>query len=117
MTKLLTTTAMLLALAAPAPVHAMSVMLAATGPYNYHCDVFTKGKPAQREQALAFAQGYVAGLNMELDTELQINLQTRWRELNGYVVRKCTDKSNPYLYRRFVGDFAYEAFEEMRKSK
>jgi hypothetical protein len=36
-------------------------------------------------------------------------------ELNAYIVRKCTDKSNPYLYRRFVGDFVDEALDEMRK--
>jgi hypothetical protein len=36
-------------------------------------------------------------LNMNLDVDSQVNLQERWRELNAYIVRKCTDKSNPYL--------------------
>jgi len=95
---------------------AMSVMTNATGPYNYTCEDFAKAKPAQRELALAFAQGYFAALNMNLDVETQINLQERWRELNAYIVRMCTDKSNPYLYRRFVGDFVNEALDEMRKA-
>jgi hypothetical protein len=99
------------------PAHAMSVMVNATGPYNYTCDEFTKARPAQRAQALAFAQGYFAARNMELAVDSQVNLRERWRELNAYIVRKCTDKSNPYLYRRFVGDFAYEALDEMRESK
>jgi len=96
--------------------HAMSVMTNATGPYNYSCDEFAKAKPAERALALAFAQGYFAALNMNLDVDSQVNLQERWRELNAYIVRKCTDKSNPYLYRRFVGDFVEEALDEMRKS-
>jgi hypothetical protein len=95
--------------------HAMSVMTNATGPYNYTCDDFAKAKPAERALALAFAQGYFAALNMNLDVDSQVNLQERWRELNAYIVRKCTDKSNPYLYRRFVGDFVDEALDEMRK--
>jgi hypothetical protein len=96
--------------------HPMSVMTNATGPYNYSCDEFAKAKPAERALALAFAQGYFAALNMNLDVDSQVNLQERWRELNAYIVRKCTDKSNPYLYRRFVGDFVDEALDEMRKS-
>jgi hypothetical protein len=94
---------------------AMSVMTNATGPYNLTCDDFAKAKPAERELALAFAQGYFAAVNMNLDVDSQVNLQERWRELNSYIVRKCTDKSNPYLYRRFVGDFVNEALDEMRK--
>jgi hypothetical protein len=94
---------------------AMSVMTNATGPYNLTCDDFAKAKPAERAQALAFAQGYFASLNMDRDIDDQVNLQSRWRELNAFVVPFCTDKSNPYLYRRFVGDAAYEAFDEMRK--
>ena len=96
---------------------AMSVMTNAIGPYNYTCDEFAKAKPAERELALAFAQGYFAALNMNLDVESEVNLQERWRELNSFIVRKCTDKSNPYLYRRFVGDFVNEALDEMRKSR
>ena len=80
-----------------------------------YCRSRASTKPAQRELALAFAQGYFAALNMSLDVELQVNLQERWRELNAYIVRKCTDKSDPYLYRRFVGDFFNEALDEMRK--
>jgi hypothetical protein len=95
--------------------HAMSVMTNATGPYNYSCDEFAKAKPAERALALAFAQGYFAALNMNLDVDSQVNLQERWRELNAYIVRMCTDKSDPYLYRRFVGDFVNEALDEMRK--
>ena len=97
--------------------HAMSVMTNATGPYNYTCDAFAKAKPAERALALAFAQGYFAALNMKLDVDSQVNLQERWRELNAYIVRKCTDKSNPYLYRHFVGDFVDEALDEMRKPR
>jgi hypothetical protein len=101
---------------APTTALAMSVMTNATGPYNYTCDDFAKAKPAERELALAFAQGYFAALNMNLDVDSQVNLQERWRELNAYIARECTDKSNPYLYRRFVGDFVNEALDEMRKS-
>jgi hypothetical protein len=96
--------------------HAMSVMTNATGPYNYSCDELAKAKPAERALALAFAQGYFAALNMNLDVDTQVNLQERWRELNAFIVRKCTDKSDLYLYRRFVGDFVDEALDEMRKS-
>jgi hypothetical protein len=52
---------------------------------------------------------------MNGDIESQVNLQERWRELNAYIVRKCTDKSDPNLYRRFVGDFVGEALDEMKK--
>ena len=93
----------------------MSVMTNATGPYNYTCEEVAKAKPAERKLALAFAQGYFAALNMNLDVDSQVNLQERWRELNSYIERKCTDKSNPYLDRRFVGDFVNEALDEMRK--
>jgi hypothetical protein len=96
---------------------AMSVMTNATGPYNYTCDEFAKAKQAERALALAFAQGYFAALYMNLDVDSQVNLQERWRELNAYIVRKCTDKSNPYLYRLFVGDFVEEALDEMRKPR
>ena len=95
---------------------AMSVMTNATGPYNHTCENFADAKPAERELALAFAQGYFAALNMNLEVDSQVNLQERWQDLNAYIVRKCTDKSDPYLYRRFVGDFVGEALEEMRKS-
>ena len=61
---------------------AMSVMTNATGPYNYTCEDFAAAKPAQRDLALAFAQGYFAALNMNLEVESQVNLQERWRELN-----------------------------------
>ena len=47
----------------------MSVMTNATGPYNYTCDEFAKAKPAERALALAFAQGYFAALNMNLDVD------------------------------------------------
>jgi hypothetical protein len=94
--------------------HAMSAMTNATGPYNYSCDEFAKATRTERALALAFAQGYFAALNMNLDGDSQVNLRERWRELNAYIVRKCTDKSNPYLYRRFVGDFVAEALDEMR---
>jgi hypothetical protein len=113
MLKVLMTVACLIALTGNAS--AMSVMTNATGPYNYTCDEFAKAKPAERALALAFAQGYFAALNMNLDVDAQVNLQERWRELNAYIVRKCTDKSNPYLYRRFVGDFVDEALDEMSK--
>jgi hypothetical protein len=115
MLKVLMTVAYLIALTGNAS--AMSVMTNATGPYNYTCDEFAKAKPAERALALAFAQGYFAALNMNLDVDAQVNLQERWRELNAYIVRKCTDKSNPYLYRRFVGDFVDEALDEMSKRK
>jgi hypothetical protein len=81
------------------------------------CDDFAKAKPAKRAVALAFAQGYFAAKNMELDVNSQVNLQERWRELNAYIVRHCTDKTDPYLYRRFVGDFVDEALDAMRKTK
>jgi hypothetical protein len=61
---------------------AMSVMTNATGPYNYTCEDFAAAKPAQRDLALAFAQGYFTALNMNLEVESQVNLQERWRELN-----------------------------------
>ena len=115
MLKVSMTIACLMALTGNA--NAMSVMTNATGPYNYTCDEFAKAKPAERALALAFAQGYFAALNMNLDVDAQVNLQERWRELNAYIVRKCTDKSNPYLYRRFVGDFVEEALDEMSKRK
>jgi HdeA/HdeB family len=95
----------------------MGVMVRATGPYNINCEEFAKAKPAQRERALAFAQGYFAAQNMELDVDSQIDLQERWRELNTYITRACTDKSNPYLHRRFVNDAADEAFEKMSNRK
>ena len=95
---------------------AMSVMTNATGPYNYTCEDFADAKPAKRELALAFAQGYFAALSMNSEVDSQVNLQERWQELNAYIVRKCTDNSNPFLYRRFVGDFVGEALEEMRKN-
>src|SRR5262245_14161537 len=95
----------------------MGVMVRATGPYNITCEEFAKAKPAQRERALAFAQGYFAAQNMELDVDSQIDLQERWRELNTYITRACTDKSNPYLHRRFVNDAADEAFEKMGNRK
>lgn len=97
---------------------AMVVMTNATGPYNYTCEEFTKASPRERAIALAFAQGYFAALNMNATADVpQVNLQERWRELNAFIVRKCSDKSNPYLWRRFVGDFIEEALEEMRKPK
>ena len=98
---------------ATSTARAMGVMVAATGPYNYTCDEFAKAKPAERALVLACAQGYFAALNMELGA--QVNLQERWRELNAYIVRACTDKSNPDLDRRFVGDFIHEALAKMRK--
>jgi hypothetical protein len=113
MLKVLMTVACLIALTGNAS--AMSVMTNVTGPYNYTCDEFAKAKPPERALALAFAQGDVAALNMNLDVDAQVNLQERWRELNAYIVRRCTDKSNPYLYRRFVGDFVDEALDEMSK--
>jgi hypothetical protein len=94
---------------------AMSVMTNATGPYNHNCSVFFEGKPAERAAALAFAQGYAAARNMEFDSDAHVNLQVRWRELNERVVRYCTDKSNEYLYRRFVNEAAYQAIDAMRK--
>jgi hypothetical protein len=115
MLKVLMTVACLIALTGNAS--AMSVMTNVTGPYNYTCDEFAKAKPPERALALAFAQGDVAALNMNLDVDAQVNLQERWRELNAYIVRRCTDKSNPYLYRRFVGDFVDEALDEMSKRK
>jgi hypothetical protein len=93
---------------------AMSVMTNATGPYNYVCSVFTEGNKTDRMAALAFAQGYFAALNMEQEIEKQVNLQERWQELNAFVIRFCTDKSNPYLYRRFVNDAASAALEAMK---
>jgi hypothetical protein len=113
MRKLLVTTAILVSFMGTAST--MSVMTNATGPYNYNCSVFADGKPTERAAALAFAQGYFAALNLDLDVDRQINLQQRWRELNEYVVRYCTDKKNEYLYRRFVNDAAYAALEDMRK--
>jgi hypothetical protein len=94
--------------------NAMSVMTNATGPYNYTCSVFTEGNKTDRMAALAFAQGYFAALNMEQEIEKQVNLQERWQELNAFVIRFCTDKSNPYLYRRFVNDAASAALEAMK---
>jgi hypothetical protein len=93
---------------------AMSVMTNATGPYNYVCSVFTEGNKTDRMAALAFAQGYFAALTMEQEIEKQVNLQERWQELNAFVIRFCTDKSNPYLYRRFVNDAASAALEAMK---
>jgi hypothetical protein len=92
--------------------HAMGFMLSVTGPYNSSCSIFVEGKPAERALALAYAQGFFAALN---EGNPPVNLQARWRELNAYIVRNCTDKSNPYLYRRFVSDFVSEALDEMRK--
>jgi hypothetical protein len=83
-----------------------------TGPYNYTCDEFVKAKPAERKLALAFAQGYFAALNVKLEVGSQVNLQERWRELSARIERLCTDKSNPYLYRRLVGDFVEEVLEK-----
>jgi len=94
---------------------AMSVMTNATGPYNHNCSVFFEGKPAERAAALAFAQGYAAARNMELDFDAHVNLQVRWRELNERVVRYCTDKSNEYWYRRFVNGAAYQAIDDMQE--
>jgi hypothetical protein len=97
----------------PTTGNAMSTMVSATGPYNLTCNQLAKAAPAARERALAYAQGYFAALNMNAGP--LVNLQERWRELNAYILRKCTDKSNPYLYRRFVGDFVEEVLAEMRK--
>jgi len=117
--RIITASFLIVALAALATTAAdsMGVMVAATGPYNRTCEEFAKVKPADRALALAFAQGYFAAQNMQLDVESQVNLQERWRELNSYIVRACTDKSNPYLYRRFVNDAADEAFEKMSNRK
>jgi hypothetical protein len=95
--------------------HAMSVMVRATGPYNYNCSVFVEGKPTERAAALAFAQGYAAAENMNLSFDKQVNLTVRWREFNARVARLCTDKSDSYLYRRFVNDAAAVALDDMRK--
>jgi hypothetical protein len=69
MKRLMPATVAALALAAPA--QAMSTMTNATGPYNYTCEELIAAKPAKRAIALAYAQGYVAALNMELDAESQ----------------------------------------------
>jgi hypothetical protein len=110
-------TALAVLILATTTAHAMSVMVNATGPYNYTCDDFAKAKPRERAIVLGFVQGYFAALNMDPDINPQVNLQERWRELNAFVVRYCTDKSNPYLYRRFVSDAVDEAFDEMREPK
>jgi hypothetical protein len=61
--------------------HAMAVMVRATGQYNYSCSGFVEGKPAERAAALAFAQIYAAAENMNLDSDAQVNLNVRWRDL------------------------------------
>ena len=94
----------------------MSVMTNATGPYNYSCDEFRTVKPAERKLALAFAQGYFAALNMQREVGSQVNLQERWKELNARIEHLCNDKSNPYLYRQFVGDFVEQVLDEMAKN-
>ena len=105
---------LLLATAIVKSAAAMSVMTNATGPYNYVCSVFTEGNKTDRIAALAFAQGYFAALNTEQKNDKQANLQERWQELNAFVIRFCTDKTNPYFYRRFVNDAAVAAFEAMK---
>lgn len=105
---------LILATAMVGSADAMAVMTNATGPYNYPCSVFTEGNKTDRTAALAFAQGYFAALNMEQEIEKQVNLQKRWQELNAFVIRFCTDKTNPYLWRRFVNDAATAALEAMK---
>jgi hypothetical protein len=45
----------------------MGTMVAATGPGNVTCDEFRELGPAKRAQALAWAQGYAAALNLSTD--------------------------------------------------
>jgi hypothetical protein len=104
-----------LAIALTGMVNAMGTMVNRTGPHNYNCEVFQNGKPRERANALIFAQGYAAALNMELlpTTGKTVSLWDSWREFNAIVIRLCTDKSNEYLYRRFVNDAAWEALNIM----
>jgi len=106
--------------------HTMADMVRATVPYNYNCDVFTIGKPADRAKALIFAQGYAAAMNnLKVDgysrqwpADLpRVNLFEQWHEFNKHVVRFCTDKSNPYLHRKFLNDAAFEALNQMTGRK
>jgi hypothetical protein len=102
--------------------HGMGVMVAATGPGNVTCDEFRKLGPAKREQALAWAQGYAAARNLYADTSngeenRQISLLDHWREFNKRVERFCSDKTNPYLYRKFINDAADTVLEEMQADK
>jgi hypothetical protein len=111
MKHLITSITLLAMLASSA--QAMSVMIAATGPYNYNCDVFREGKRAGRAEALIYAQGWAAAKNMDGEMPY-VNLRENWREFNKRVVRICTDKTTEYLHRRFVNDAAEQAIEEMR---
>ena len=92
---------------------AMSVMISATGPYNYNCSVFREGKRTERAEALIYAQRYGAAINMEGE-QPHVNLLAHWREFNQRIVRICTDKTVEYLHRRFVNDAAEQAIREMR---
>jgi cephalosporin-C deacetylase-like acetyl esterase len=47
--------------------------------------------------------------------ENHVNLQKRWQELNAFVIRFCTDKTDEYLWRRLVNDAVETAFEQMKR--
>jgi hypothetical protein len=99
------------------PANAMGRMVRATGHYNANCNVFSNGTRTQRAEALVFASGYAAALNNSNvvgRSADEVDLLDRWREFNRRVVRYCTDKSNEYLYRKFLSDAAYAALEDMR---
>ena len=115
MKKILLLTTALMMLTGTSPGNAMVVVTNATGPYNYPCSVFTEGNKTDRTAALAFAQGYFAARNLEQEQENHVNLQKRWQELNAFVIRFCTDKTDEYLWRRLVNDAVETAFEQMKR--
>ena len=47
----------------------------------------------------------------------QISLLDHWREFNKRVARFCSDKTNPYLYRKFISDAADTVLEAMQADK
>jgi HdeA/HdeB family protein len=106
-------------LAFTAPAFGMGFMVSLTGPGNVTCNEFRKLGPTRRAQALAWAQGYAAARNLYADpsNETQISLWENWREFDKRVMRYCSDKTNPYLYRKFINDAAGAALEEMQADK
>jgi hypothetical protein len=93
----------------------MVVVPIATGTYNYLFSVFTEINKTDRTSALSFAQGYFAARNLAQEQENHVNLQKRWQELNAFVIRFCTDKTDEYLSRRLVNDAVETAFEQMKR--